>query len=159
MWDLKSGVPAVAEWVKNPTAVDWTFFFVYLGPHPQHMEVPRLGVESELQLPACTIATATRDLGHVCNLQHSSRQCQILNPLSKARAGNHILMDTSWVHYHWAMMGTPLKNLLKSTRNSKWTYQTWSLQHEYIRIVISLWFMVTAKNIKYLEINETIRYM
>ena len=24
------------------------FFFVFLGPHPQHMEVPRLGVELEL---------------------------------------------------------------------------------------------------------------
>ena len=27
-------------------------FFCFLGPHPRHMEVPRLGVESELQLPA-----------------------------------------------------------------------------------------------------------
>ena len=26
-------------------------FFIFLGPHPQHMEVPRLGVESELPLP------------------------------------------------------------------------------------------------------------
>ena len=26
--------------------------FIFLGPHPQPMEVPRLGVESELQLPA-----------------------------------------------------------------------------------------------------------
>ena len=24
------------------------FFLVFLGPHPWHMEVPRLGVESEL---------------------------------------------------------------------------------------------------------------
>ena len=24
---------------------------VFLGPHPWHMEIPRLGVESELQLP------------------------------------------------------------------------------------------------------------
>ena len=24
------------------------FFFVSLGPHPQHMEVPRLGVQTEL---------------------------------------------------------------------------------------------------------------
>ena len=35
--------------------------FVLLGPHPQHMEVPRQGVESELQLPAYTTATATPD--------------------------------------------------------------------------------------------------
>ena len=33
-------------------------YFVFLGPHPWHMEVPRLGVESELQLLACTTATA-----------------------------------------------------------------------------------------------------
>ena len=35
------------------------FFSFLLGPHWWHMEVPRLGVESELQLPA--YATATRD--------------------------------------------------------------------------------------------------
>ena len=29
-----------------------------LGPHPQHMEVPRLGVESELQLLTYITATA-----------------------------------------------------------------------------------------------------
>ena len=28
------------------------FFLLFLGPLPQHMEVPRLGVESELQPPA-----------------------------------------------------------------------------------------------------------
>ena len=33
--------------------------FFFLGCHPQHMEVPRLGVESELQLLAYTTATAT----------------------------------------------------------------------------------------------------
>jgi len=37
------------------------FFFVFPGPHPQHMEVPRLEVKLELQLPAYTTATATWD--------------------------------------------------------------------------------------------------
>ena len=32
-------------------------FFVFLGPHPHHMEVPRLGIKLELQLPAHTTAT------------------------------------------------------------------------------------------------------
>ena len=50
-----------------------------------HMEVLRLGVESELQLPAYATAIATPDPSHICNLHHSSRQCQILNPLSEAR--------------------------------------------------------------------------
>ena len=31
------------------------------------MEVPRLGVESELQLPAYTTATATQDLSRACD--------------------------------------------------------------------------------------------
>ena len=49
------------------------------------MEVPRLGVESELQLPAYTTATATWDPRHVCHLHHRSQHGHILNPLSKAR--------------------------------------------------------------------------
>ena len=61
------------------------FFFWLLGPHLQHMEVPRLGVESELQLLAYTTATATRGLGHVCNLHRSSWQRQIFHPLGEAR--------------------------------------------------------------------------
>ena len=42
-------------------------FFCFLGPHPQHMEVTRLGVELELLLPAYTTATATGGLSHVCD--------------------------------------------------------------------------------------------
>ena len=70
------------------------------------MEVPRLGVESEFQLPAYTTATATWDLSHICNLHHSSQQHWILNSLSEARDRTHVLMDTSWVCHHWAMTGT-----------------------------------------------------
>ena len=33
----------------------------FLGPHLQHMEVPRLEFKSELQLPAYTTAIATLD--------------------------------------------------------------------------------------------------
>ena len=58
------------------------------------MEVPRLMVELELQLPAYTTATATPNLSHICDLGCSLQQCQILNPLSKARDGTHILEDT-----------------------------------------------------------------
>ena len=63
------------------------------------MEVPRLGVELELQLPAYATATATVDPSCVCDLNHRSRQCRIFNPLSETRDGTHILVDTSWVHY------------------------------------------------------------
>ena len=47
------------------------FVFVFLRLHPWHMEVPRLGVKSELQLPAYTTAIVTRDLSHVFDLHHS----------------------------------------------------------------------------------------
>ena len=49
------------------------------------MEVPRLGVEAELQLLAYTVATEMQDLSCVYDLHHGSRQHRILNPLSKAR--------------------------------------------------------------------------
>ena len=63
-----------------------TFFFLFfLWLHPQHMEVPRLGVESELLLPVYNTATAILDPSWVFNLHHSSQQRQILNPLSEAR--------------------------------------------------------------------------
>ena len=56
------------------------------------MEVPRLGMESELQLLVHTAAVATRD----ADLQEH----WILNPLSEARDGTHFLMDTSGVLFH-----------------------------------------------------------
>ena len=52
------------------------------------MEVPRLEVESEFQLPA--YATVMWDPSLICDLwQH-----QILNPMREARDHTHILMDT-----------------------------------------------------------------
>ena len=68
-------------------------FVFLLRLYLQHMEVPRLGVELELQLQAYTTATVMQDLSHISNLHHSSWQCQILNPLSE------VLMDTSQVCY------------------------------------------------------------
>lgn len=40
-------------------------FIVLLGPHVQHMEVPKLEGELELQLPVCSTATAVPDLSCV----------------------------------------------------------------------------------------------
>ena len=59
------------------------------------MEVPRLGVKLELQLPAYTTAIAMPDLSRVSELPHSLWQHQILNPLSKARNQNNILRETA----------------------------------------------------------------
>ena len=76
-----------------------SFIFCFLGLHPWHMEVPRLGVKSELQLPAYATATATLDPSHFYDLHHGSQQRRILNPLIKARYRNHVLTDTSQVCY------------------------------------------------------------
>ena len=61
------------------------FLFFFTQPHLWHMEVPGLGVQPELQLPAYTITTAIRDPSCIGNLHHSSWQPRILNPLSGAR--------------------------------------------------------------------------
>ena len=81
---------------------------VFLGPHRRHKDVPRVGAESELQLPAYTTATATPDLSCICDPHHSSRPHQILNPRREARDRIHILVDPSRV-----------LNSLSHHRNSK----------------------------------------
>ena len=59
------------------------------------MEVPRLGVTLELQLPAYTTARAMWGLSQVCNLHHSSQQRWIFTSLGEARDQTCILVDTS----------------------------------------------------------------
>ena len=81
------------------------FVFCFLWPDLWHMEVPRLGIELELKLPAYT--TVTADPSCVWNLHHSSWQHWILNPPSEVGDQIHILMDTS-----------EFLNLLSHNRNS-----------------------------------------
>ena len=96
-------------------------------------DIPRLAMESELQLPTYTIATATWDPSHLCNLHHSSRQHQILHPLSGARDWTRNLMDTSQVHYPWAVTG----------RNSPWLWFSMAL--------VSSQFFLWAKWLQHLS--------
>ena len=73
--------------------VSFSLLFLFFwggGLHPCHMEIPSLGVESELQ----TYTTA-----------HSQRW--ILNPLSEARDRSCVLMDASQIHFCGATTGTP----------------------------------------------------
>ena len=68
-------------------------FVFFLGPHPQHMEVPRLGVKSEPQLrpqpQQCRIwaSPSTYTIAH--------GNARSLTPLSEARDWTRILMDPS----------------------------------------------------------------
>ena len=71
------------------------------------MDVPKLGVESELQLPAYTTATAPWDPSHIFDLHHGSWQRWIPDPLSEAKDQTLILVDTSQIRFHCAAMGTP----------------------------------------------------
>ena len=73
------------------------FFFAFLGLHVQHMDVPRLGVEMDLQPLACATATAMPDPSQVCDLHCSPWQHLIFNPLSEARVQIRVLMDTSQI--------------------------------------------------------------
>ena len=75
------------------------FSFFFLGLHPWHIEVARLGVTLELQLLAYTTATAMPDPSHVCKVHHSSRQRWLLNPLSEARDGTHNFMVPSRIRF------------------------------------------------------------
>ena len=89
------------------------------------MEVPRLGVESELQLPAYTTATAMQDPSCICNLHHSSQQRRNLNPLSEARDGTGILWMLVGFINRWATKGAPTVLILpmKRQRRMEWLPQ------------------------------------
>ena len=75
-------------------------FLYFLRQYLRHMEVPRLGVESELRLPAYTTATAAWNPSCVCNLHHSLRQHCICNPVSEARDQIYLFTDTMWFLTH-----------------------------------------------------------
>ena len=47
------------------------FYFVFLGPNPQHMEVPRAGGQIGAASEVYTTATATPDPSSICDLCHS----------------------------------------------------------------------------------------
>ena len=74
------------------------FLFCFLGLQLWHMEIPRIGVESELQLLAYTTATVMQDPSHVCDLHLSSWQHQILYRLREAKDQTHVLVVTSQIY-------------------------------------------------------------
>jgi len=63
------------------------------------MEVPRLGVQMELQLLAYTTATVISVPSRVFNLHHSSWQLRILNLLSEARDRTQNLLVPNQIRF------------------------------------------------------------
>ena len=88
---------------RPPPPLFFLFFFFFLGLHVWHLEVPRLGAELGLQLPAYTTGTAMPDLSSVCDLHHSSRHHHIPNPLIKPAS--------SWVLVRFVTAEPQWKNL------------------------------------------------
>ena len=79
--------------------VGWFFFFCFCRPYPGHMEVSRVGVKSELQLQAHTMATAT-------TYTTAPSNTSTLTHWGRPGIKTHIFMDTSQIHSHWATTGT-----------------------------------------------------
>ena len=59
------------------------------------MELPRVGATAA----GLCYTVATIDLSHVCDLHHSSRQYQILNPLREAKDQTRSLRVPSWIRF------------------------------------------------------------
>ena len=104
------------------------------------MEVPRLGVKSQLQVPAYTTATATWDPSCICDLYHSSWQRWILNPLSKARGQTTF----SWISVRFISVASQqqlpnffflwprLRHSLSNTRSELYLRPTLHLRQHWI---------------------------
>ena len=75
------------------------FFFFYLfRATPVTYGSSQAKDPMELQLPGYTTATGTWNSNQICDLKHSSWQCQ-MDPLSEARDWTSILIDTSWIPF------------------------------------------------------------
>ena len=72
------------------------------------MEVPRLGVKLQLQLPACTTATATQVLAMLVTYTTAYSNTR------QGQGWTRNLIVTSQIHFHCATMGTLLFELLFS---------------------------------------------
>ena len=106
----------------------------------EDMEVPGLGVKSELQLLVYTTATATPGPSCIHDLCCSLQQLQIFNPLSKARDGTCNLMDT----------GQVLNPLIHNGNSHCWIFHG-SLSVCYMYFSIELSSTTASCSISYIE--------
>ena len=88
------------------------YYFFFLGHYPQHMEVPRVGVECELQLPAYATATTmpdpswsvtcTASLGNVGSL--TNWEGPRIKPASSWIVVGFITTDPQWILHIFDMI-------------------------------------------------------
>ena len=84
-----------------------------------------------------------QDSNILCDIHHSSLQCRILNPRSKARSQTHILLDTTWVCDRWASMGTPctalhFKNKISAPETSSDFQEDWIPIFPFPQVLLSI---------------------
>ena len=75
------------------------FVFCFFGPHPWHMEVPRLGSNW-----SCSCQPQPQQPGPKLHLRPT---LQLMAMLTEARYWTYIFMDTSWIHFHCATTEIP----------------------------------------------------
>ena len=129
----------------------WNFIylfiaFCFLGLYPRHM--PGSQARSWIGATAAGLHHSSQDLSRICDLHHSSQQCWILHPLSQTRDWTHILTDTSRVHYHWAMTGTPWWWSLKALgerKNKSWKWKNNQGKYATITMTSLFYFHISIK--------------
>ena len=100
----KSQMLRITRYTHVRKASHLIFIICFLGLYMWHTEVPRLGVESQLQMAYATV-TGTQNPSCICDLHHSSWQHQMLNSLSKARDQMRIpiLIRFTTTELHWKL--------------------------------------------------------
>ena len=100
-------------------------YLLFLGAHLWHMEVPRSGVKSELQLLAYTTATTMLDLSCVCDLHHSSWQRQIAHGNARSLihwARPEIEPASSWILVRIVSTEPQWELLVLFSMDTAWTH-------------------------------------
>ena len=82
------------------------------------MEVPRLGVQSELQLPAYATATEMQDRATSVTYTTAHRNARSLTPLSEAKDRTQFLTATSLIRFCCATTGTLTAQILSLAKNT-----------------------------------------
>ena len=115
------------------------------GLHLLHLEVPRLGIESELQMLAYSPATAIPDPSYVSNLHHSSEPCWIAGYLTHW-AGPGVKPTSPWILSRFGFFTTKTQWELCHNRNSFCRFSTCGYHgvHIHSPIAISAYFKVVV---------------
>ena len=121
---------SVHDTVLSPFFISWKFLFFYffifkiyfcfLGLHPLHMEVPRLGVKSQPQ--------QHQIWARICDPMPQLTAISERNPLSKAGDQTYDLMVPSWILFCCTTKGTPKFFIIKNYifyYNKTFYYEKW----------------------------------